>query len=393
MMSLFHILYLLLCILIASGFVTYISFCIRFWFGFKNYNPKLNNKRYRVSVIIVSRNEASNLKDLLLCLVNQDYPKDLYEVILADDDSEDNTEEIVAQFSESGLNIQYLKVLGRESVISPKKHALEKAISLSQGEIILTTDADCILPITWITSMISSFSDDVSMVAGYSRTFLPSWDKARILHKYEHFDFAVTYLVLAGGYTLGKSWACIGQNLAYRKAAFYDVGGFSRIKDLLSGDDVNLMQLMRRKGHKIVFNFLPASFVYTRPVKSWGRFINQRSRWASNMKYQLKFNPEFFFILLTMAFIYWGGIVMMLFSFRLGLAIFALRILIENIYFGYSRSALGISSRMMNFYPIWLLIQTFMLVFTMILGQFNIFVWHGKKPYKRKARYATNTLR
>ncbi len=385
-------LFILLCLLIASGFVTYVSFCIRFWFGFKNYRPKLNNKRYRVSVIIVARNEAKNLGDVFTCLMNQDYPNGLFEVILADDASEDNTADIVSQYSLMGLNIVYLKVSGREQVVSPKKHALSKAIALSKGDIILTTDADCILPQTWISSMISHFTDDVSMVAGYSRTLLPSWEKSSILHKYEHLDFALTYLVLAGGYTLGKSWACIGQNLAYRKTAFEDVGGFSQISNLLSGDDVNLMQLMRRKGHRIIFNFLPSSFVHTRPVRSWKQFINQRSRWASNMKYQLKFNPEFFFILLTMAFIYWGGIVMMFFNLKLGIAIFALRILIENIYFSYSRSTLGISSKMMRFYPIWLVIQTFLLVFTMVLGQFNIFVWHGKKPYKRKSKYATNNV-
>ncbi len=392
MIPIYRLLYIILCIMIASGFVTYVSFCIRFWFGFKRYKPTFSNRRYKVSVIIVSRNEASNLKDLLLCLLNQDYPKELYEVILADDDSQDNTESIVTQFETTDLNLTYLKVKGRDKVISPKKQALGKAISLSQGEIILTTDADCILPTTWITSMISLFTDDVSMVAGYSRTFLPSWDKASVLHKYEHFDFALTYLVLAGGYTLGKSWACIGQNLAYRRAAFDDVGGFTQIQNLLSGDDVNLMQLMRRRGHRIVFNFQPSSFVHTRPVKSWGRFINQRSRWASNMKYQLKFNPEFFFILLTMAFIYWGGIVMMFFNLKLGIAIFLLRVLIENIYFSYSRSTLGISAKMMRFYPIWLVIQTFLLVFTMVLGQFNIFVWHGKKPYKRKSKYASDTV-
>lgn len=240
--------------------------------------------------------------------------------------------------------------------------------------------------------MVSHFAEDVSMVAGYSRTQLPSWEKASILHKYEHLDFAFTYMVLGGGYTLGKSWACIGQNLAYKREAFYDVGGFEKIRHLISGDDVNLMQLMRRQGHRIIFNFQPSSWVFTRPVHSWKQLVNQRSRWASNMKYQLKFNPEFFFILLSMAFMYWGGLVMMIFSVKLGLFIFAFRILIENIFLRYARSRFGVSNKMMNFYPIWLVIQTFFLVFTMVLGQFNFFVWHGKRPYKRSERNAATNI-
>lgn len=74
---------------------------------------------------------------------------------------------------------------------------------------------------------------------------------------------------------------------------------------------------------------------------------------------------------------------MMFFNFYLGLFIFAFRILIENITLNNARRFFGVSARMMRFYPIWLVIQTFFLVFTMVLGQFNIFVWHGKRPYKR----------
>lgn len=374
------VLYWLLLALITSGAFTYIFFVIRFYFGWKRYTAPKNYKKLRVSVVVVARNEAKNLPRLMTSLLSQDYPKSLYEIILGDDDSDDNTEELMQCYIEAGHNVRYIKSLGRDGVVSPKKMALNKAVLAADGDIILTTDADCMVAQTWISSMVSCFSDDVSMVAGYSRTLIPVWSKASILQKYEHLDFALTYMVLGGGYTLGKSWACIGQNLAYRKSAWEDVGGFSKIWHLISGDDVNLMQLMRGKGHKIVFNFSPSSFTYTHPVKSWKQFINQRSRWASNMKYQLSFNPEFFFILFSMACLYWGSIILMFVNFKLGLAAFIYRILIELIMISYSHKHFGVNKRMLGFYPIWLVIQTFMLVFTMILGQLGMFVWHGKRP-------------
>ncbi len=382
-LQLSQVLFYVLSVLIGTGFITYIYFCIRFWHGYRHFKNEISPVKKLVSVIIVARNEAANLRELFLCLLNQDYPRDLYEVILADDDSEDETEAIVTSYISSEMNVSYLKVDGRDQVISPKKQALEKAIAMAKGEIILTTDADCVLPPTWIKSMVSLFTDKVSMVAGYSRTYLKDWQQESTLHKYEHLDFAFTYMVMAGGYTIGRSWACIGQNLAYRRSAFYDVGGFDSIRHLISGDDVNLMQVMRRHGHKIVFNFSPASFVFTHPVKSWKQLVNQRSRWASNMKHQIKFNPEFFYILLSMAFMYWGGLLMIFFNLYLGIFIFAFRILIENITLHNARRHFGVTSQMMRFYPTWLVIQTFFLVFTMVLGQFNIFVWHGKRPYKR----------
>ena len=376
------ILYYLLLALVGSGSLTYIIFVIRFYFGWKRYKPVLNFEKKRVSVVIVARNEAKNLPLLMTCLLSQDYPRELYEIVLGDDDSQDDTEEIMRGYIEAGHNIKYIRSMGRADVVSPKKVALSRAIEAAEGDIILTTDADCMVPTSWITSMVAHFSEDVSMVAGYSRTLIPAWDQASVLQKYEHFDFALTYMVLGGGYTLGKSWACIGQNLAYRKSAWEAVGGFSRIMHLISGDDINLMQLMRQENHKIIFNFAPASFTHTHPVKTWKQFVNQRSRWASNMKYQLSFNPEFFFILFSMACLYWGGIILMFVNLRLGLWVFAYRIVIELMMVSYSHRHFGVKSRMLLFYPVWLVIQTFMLVFTMVLGQLGIFVWHGKRPPK-----------
>jgi cellulose synthase/poly-beta-1,6-N-acetylglucosamine synthase-like glycosyltransferase len=317
-------------------------------------------------------------------LISQKYPPELFEIIVADDDSTDNTANLIESFCDRGIEVTYLLVKGRERVVSPKKHALEQAIKASSGEIILTTDADCVVPLNWIQTMVEAFADGVTMVAGYSRTRIPDWGSAPVLQKYEHLDFALTYMVLGGGYTIGRSWACIGQNLAYTRSAFDAVGGFASIRNLISGDDVNLMQLMRRSGHRIIFNFDPRSFVSTNPVRSWKQLLNQRSRWASNMKYQLKFNPEFFFILLSMAFMYWGAPLMFFFSWKLALIFLAARVFIELTLISYARAKFDVTLRMLRFYPLWLVIQTFFLVFTMVLGQFNLFVWHGKKPPKRK---------
>ena len=87
-------------------------------------------------------------------------------------------------------------------------------------------------------------------------------------------------------------------------------------------------------------------------------------------------------ILFSMACLYWGGIILMFVNLRLGLWVFAYRIVIELMMMSYSHKHFGVKSRMLLFYPVWLVIQTFMLVFTMVLGQLGIFVWHGKRPPK-----------
>ena len=376
------LIYHLLILAIAMGVVTYVVYVIRFYIGYKNLRPNLSYKKRRVSIVVAAHNEAANLPALLTSLVNQTYPKELYEIIIADDCSTDDSEAIIRSYADMGVELHYLRTTGRENAVSPKKNAMNLAILKAKNEIILTTDADCIVPLTWVESTVQHFTDDVSVVAGYSRTLLKDWSQASLVNKYEHFDFAATYLVLAGGYTLGKNWACIGQNLAYLKSAWEEVGGFEKIQHLITGDDVILMHLMRRAGHKVIFNFDPNSFVYTQPVPSWKELISQRTRWASDMKHQLKLHTEFFFILLSLAFLYWGSFFMLFFSWKLALCFFAFRTTIELIFFNYSKSYLGLDGKRLRFYPIWVLIQNFFLVFTMVLGQFNLFVWHGKKPPK-----------
>jgi len=93
-----------------------------------------------------------------------------------------------------------------------------------------------------------------------------------------------------------------------------------------------------------------------------------------------------------MAFMYWGGLIMLFFNIKIALIIFLYRIIVENITISYSRSRFGFTKEMLRFYPIWLVIQNFFLVLTMVLGQFNIFVWKGKRPTSKRNNNANHNI-
>jgi poly-beta-1,6-N-acetyl-D-glucosamine synthase len=360
----------------------WVIYTIRYRNGFRKLKQEFNYHKRKVSVIVAAHNEAHNLVVLLTSLVNQSYPVELYEIIIADDDSTDNSCDIVREFMARFPTVRLLEVKGRERVISPKKNALTKAIAESTGEIILTTDADCLVPQRWIESMVASFQDNTAMVVGYSRTKLPNWRKASFVQKFEHMDFVAIYLAMAGSYTIGKSFAAIGQNLAYTREAFQKVGGFSKISHMLSGDDVNLMQLMRKDGMSIIFNFSPHSFVYTAPIKSWPMLLSQRTRWASNMKTQSSLNPEFFWILVFIVAFYICDITLFIMNWRLGLIFFLMKAVIEIYLFYMGFPYLKADRKIIWFYPVWQIIQPIFLTTTTILGQFNLYRWRGRAPVK-----------
>ncbi|MEA2097319.1 MAG: glycosyltransferase [Candidatus Cloacimonadota bacterium] len=352
----------------------YLFYLRLFYVGLKNRNVNFVNSKPFVSIVIAARNEEKNIARLLTTLVNQTYQSDRFQIIIANDGSNDETASIVDRFSQKWDKIKLLNVTGREKAISPKKNALSQAIEMAEGEIILSTDADCLVGQYWIESMVACFNDN-EMVIGFSRTKLVDWSNADFIRKFEHFDFLAMLFAAAGAISSGKYFSCSGQNIAYKKEAFYKVGGFEKIKHLISGDDVNLMQLFRKSGMKVNFAFTDHSYVYTKPIDNIGKFLSQRSRWTSNMKWQILLNPEFFVYLLSVFFITFLPIVILFNFWQLGVGVLLLRMIFELIFLKYGYEVFGENKKKLIFYPVWFFIQPFYIIVIALMGGLNLFSW------------------
>ncbi|MBT4333630.1 MAG: glycosyltransferase [Candidatus Cloacimonetes bacterium] len=352
----------------------YLFYLYLFYKGLRKRDVKFSNEKPFVSVVVAARNEEQNIARLLTVLVNQTYPSDKFDIIIANDGSTDSTESIVNKFATKWTKIKLLNVTGREDVISPKKNALSQAIELAGGEIILSTDADCLVGKYWIESMVANFNEN-EMVIGYSRTKLADWNKTSFIKKFEHFDFLAMLFAAAGAISSGKYFSCSGQNIAYKKQAFNDVGGFAKIKHLISGDDVNLMQLFRKSGKKVRFAFTDHSYAYTKPIESIGKFMSQRSRWTSNMKWQILLNPEFFIYLLSVFFITFLPIVILFNYWQLGIGLLLLRMIFELIFLKYGYEVFGEDKKKLMFYPVWFIVQPFYIIAVALMGGLNMFSW------------------
>ena len=249
-----------------------------------------------VSIVIPAKNEAKNIVNILNNLSQQTYPEDLFEVIVVDDKSQDYTATIVNDFMGNISNLQLLSTAGIESSLRYKKHPLNLGIRKSQGEILLLTDADCTVSSNWISAMVSSFTENVGMVIGYSEAS----PVRTITQKLEALDFLMLLSAARGSAALGDPYACTGQNLAYRRQAFDAVGGFSAFASQVGGDDTLLMQQIKRQtSWEIVFSPDPDSFVKSTPQETaWG-FITQRIRWATDTLQVWKTDPLFFGIIVV----------------------------------------------------------------------------------------------
>ena len=365
----------LLLLFTICGSLVYYYYLWLSWKGYKKPKKELMVGRESVSVVISARNEAANIRELLMRLGNQNYPEELYEVIIADDGSDDSTGNIVSKYAENWSNLKVIKIDRGSAKYAGKKNALQQAVKTAIGEIILITDADCRPGTNWILSMVSCFESDIDMVAGLSRTNTNENLKYGSVKWFEYFDFMAMYAVAGGLILSGKYFSCSAQNLAYRKSSWEKVGGYQQIIHLVSGDDVNLMQLFRKTGMKITFNRSAGSFMTTSSVDNWGELLNQRMRWASNTGIQFNLNPEFFVYLISVLFITFLPWIVLILNLEIGIWLFTIRLLVEMSFVKAVFRRFKVVTKLWLSYPLWLLFQPIYMVIVAVGGFFSLYRW------------------
>ncbi len=184
-----------------------------------------------VSVIICARNERDNLLEFLPLYLNQDYSK--FEVIVVNDNSVDDTEDVLKAFALQFKHLKIVNVPDSDRFFGSKKFALTLGIKAAQYENLLLTDADC-KPSSksWLKYM-SQYQKDKKIILGvgvYER-------KKGLLNKlirFETFYTALQYLSFAKA---KLPYMGVGRNLAYKSELFFDNKGFASHQHILSGDD------------------------------------------------------------------------------------------------------------------------------------------------------------
>lgn len=343
-----------------------------------------NGQRYRVSVIVAARNEERRIGSLLQDLIEQDYPAELYEVIVANDGSTDRTADIVSDLSARCPQVHLLNIDETPAGFSPKKYALQCAVETSRGEIILATDADCRVGTQWISTMVRYFSPDVGFVIGFSQ-FGQAGQPQKLVERFQAFDFVTLMGVAAASTHLGVPLAASGQNLGYRRSAFDQVNGYRAISRRISGDDVLLMQLIRKHTNmKIVFASEPAGYAISAPQPTWADFINQRNRWASNGGYQLHLNPLFFaYLLLTFScnLALLTGVILYIFG-ALNSPLLWICIVAKGwCEYCIARNGCRTFQRcdLLRCFPLWFILQIPYVVAVGVMGSLGLFRWKGRR--------------
>lgn len=238
-------------------------------------SSEINIANVPVSILIVVRNEERNISKLIDSLYNQDYLHSAIELLFFDDNSTDQTlDELlrvlpVADFQCKAFSGNKLKIEGKKSAVSFLSNQ-------ANGEFLLFTDGDIIVPANWVSSVVSSFNhQEVQMVCGgveFSNTHT-------FFEKLFAIEFAAMIQASLGAIHRHFPFMCNAANMAVRKSALQKISN-KRGGSLSSGDDTFLLQSVTEfyGNRAVVANF--NSLVKTSSPENIKEFFSQRIRWA-----------------------------------------------------------------------------------------------------------------
>lgn len=262
-------------LILGIVFLIYILFIGQLIYGFnrmKRFSKKEFTPKTSFTIVVPFRNEKENLPNLLHSISLLNYPKELVEIILVDDDSEE-------VFSVQDLVFSMKVIKNERKSNSPKKDAIETAIQVAKNDWIITTDADCLVQKNWLTTFDQYIQENEVKIVASGVCYVP---KSGFLSAFQNLDFLSLQGATIASFGIGKPFMCNGANFAYSKAFFKELNGFQGNGTIASGDDVFLLQkAVSIAPEKVGFLLAKESIVATKPVDTWSELFQQRVRWAS----------------------------------------------------------------------------------------------------------------
>ena len=343
-------------------------------------SPNASSHTY-FSIIIPARNEEENIGACLQSIFQNNYPSDFFEVLVIDDHSTDNTAFIVNELQKTNPNLHLLSLsqLLNGEINSYKKKAIEFAIGQAKGDWIITTDADCIVPHSWLQNFNQYIHKNNPAFIAAPVSFI---EQNSFVSIFQSLDFMSLQGITAASVAAGFHSMCNGANLAYEKKAFDAVNGFKGIDNIASGDDMLLMhKISKQFPNRTGYLFHQHSIVQTQPVDSWKAFINQRIRWASKAN---SYDDKRIFYVLVLVYFFNVLMLMLLFTslFLPALFLYWLLLLIIKttieLYFLFPVAKFFHQTQLLWWFP---LLQPIHIVYTVVagwLGKFGKYEWKGR---------------
>lgn len=237
----------------------------------------MENKQMLFSILIAARNEAKVINTLLNSLNSLDFPTELYEILFANDNSEDETGEILDDYARESRNTRVLHLEERKNneVLYGKARALAEIANIAKGKYLLFTDADMEVPESWLKGYLSEIQEgEYGIIVGVS-SMRPTNIKAAL----QGTEWLNALLSVQFLYEKGYSTTGLGNNMLVLKAAYKKIGGYEKLGFSII-EDYQLYAAIINASYNFKHVFIKKVLTFTLPPQN---YFEQRSRWISGV--------------------------------------------------------------------------------------------------------------
>lgn len=306
--------------------------------AFYKQKRKERSQHHPVSVIVCARDEDENLARNLPGVLVQNYPSS-FEVIAVNDNSVDDSKYILQELKKTFKSLNVVELTQEAKLISGKKYPLSIGIREAKYEVLLLTDADCV-PASehWIEKMQDAYDDNTEIVLGYGAYHKTSGMLNKLI-RFETFHTALQYLSYA---LAGIPYMGVGRNLSYKKDIFLRNKGFSSINHIPSGDDDLFVNKVATKQNTAII-IDPEAITRSIPKTTWSSWLKQKSRHYTTARFYKPIHKFLLGMYFSTQFIFYPLFVVSLifFDWRLVLAVFGVRLLVQAIILNKSMKKMG----------------------------------------------------
>lgn len=263
------------------------------------YYTKVNNKVMKeelqeypfVTIMVPAHNEGIVIRKTALSLLNLDYPKDRYEIIIINDNSTDNSAEILAKVKEEYSDRNFT-VINTDNITGGKgkSNALNIAYEKSEGDLIAIYDADNTPEKKALKYLVQTIQEDSTLGAVIGK-FRCRNKNVNILTAFINIEtLTFQWMAQAGRWQLFNLCTIPGTNFIIRRKLIDEMGGWDT-KALT--EDTEISFRLYRMGYKI--KFMPLAVTWEQEPQTLPVWFKQRSRWAKGNIYVIIKNIKYIF--------------------------------------------------------------------------------------------------
>ncbi len=275
-----------------------------------------------VSILIPARNEAHQITRCLESFFELNYPQYKFEVLIGDDSSTDNTAEIVRNLILSRPNFKLIPITENLGKARAKANVLAHLAHIAKGDILAVTDADIAVKPDWLITLVNEFDNpNIAIVSG---TTIVKGET--LFERMQGIEWLYSSGLLIAFDKLGLKGTAVGNNMAFTKEAYFEVGGYENI-DFSVTEDFKLFDTFRKAGYETKNTIKVDSLNFSTAQTHFNNFLHQRKRWLIGAK---ELNLVWKFIFVVFGSFYTMVFILAFFSLQSALVMWAIKFIVQS---------------------------------------------------------------